>query len=175
MCVPLRSPRETNGAPALLILRNASSVSAPPAIPAGIRFRADDDEVVVHDGIAPHAVALAQELFLGRLRMHEHDVGIAAAREVERLARAERHDAHLDPGPLLEDRQEVLEEPRLLGRGRRCDRDEPLRERARRAGERERAEQRFARARPQLHGSSPLMNAAASAVDGCAKKRSTGA
>ena len=43
--------------------------------------------------------------------MDEHDIGIAAAREVERLTRAERNDADLDSGLLLEDGQEVAEQP----------------------------------------------------------------
>ena len=81
-------------------------------------------------------MALAEELALRRPCVHEHDVGVAAARDVERLAGAERDDAHLDAGLLLEDRQDVPEQARLLGRRRRGDRDESLRERARRAGER---------------------------------------
>ena len=47
-------------------------------------------------------MAFAHELLLGGLRVHEHDVRIAAPREVERLAGAERDDAHLDAGLLLE-------------------------------------------------------------------------
>ena len=37
--------------------------------------------------------------------MDEHDIGIATAREVERLARTQRNDANLNPGLLLEDGQ----------------------------------------------------------------------
>ena len=145
MCVPLRSPRDTNGALASLILRSASSVSVAARDLGRVRLRSDEDEVVVHDGEALHAVALGEELLLGGSRVHEHHVGIAAAREVERLAGAERDDAHLDAGLLLEDRQDVLEEPGLLGGGRRRDGDEPLRQRARRAGEREEQASRSAR------------------------------
>src|SRR6185503_16767387 len=63
--------------------------------PGRVCFRPDDDEVVVHDGEAPHALTLAQEFLLGRLRMYEHDVRVASTREVERLARAERDDSYL--------------------------------------------------------------------------------
>ena len=38
MCVPLRSPRETNGAPAALIFFSASRMSLPPATFAGSDF-----------------------------------------------------------------------------------------------------------------------------------------
>ncbi len=43
--------------------------------------------------------------------MDEHDIGIAAAREVERLTRPERNDADLDAGLLLEDGQKVTKQP----------------------------------------------------------------
>jgi colanic acid/amylovoran biosynthesis protein len=49
-----------------------------------------------------------------------------AAREIERLARSERHDAHVDAGLGLEDRQDVAEQARLLGRRRRGDGDAAL-------------------------------------------------
>ena len=125
-CVPLRSPRETKGALAFWIFFSASIASLPPATLRGIRLRPDQHEVVVHDLVAPHAVALGDELLLERPGVHEHHVGVAAPRHVERLAGAERDHAHLDAGLLLEDRQQVLEEPGLLGRGRRSDGDEAL-------------------------------------------------
>ena len=56
--------------------------------------------------------------------VHEHDVGIAAPRQVERLAGAERDDAHLDAGVLLERRQQVPEQAGLLGRRGRGHDDE---------------------------------------------------
>ena len=43
--------------------------------------------------------------------MDEHHIGIAAAREVERLARAERNNTNLNSGLLLEDRQQVTKQP----------------------------------------------------------------
>ena len=83
----------------------------------------------------------ARNFSSARFRVHEHDVGVAAAREVERLPGAERDDAHLDAGLLLEYRQQVLEQPRLLGRRRRRDGDESSAPCAgRRASEREQRE-----------------------------------
>jgi hypothetical protein len=87
---------------------------------------ADDDEVVVHDFLALDAEALGDELLLGGLVMHEDDVGIAAARHVERLAGAQGDHAHLDAAGLLEGRQQVAEEAGLLGRGGRRHGDEAL-------------------------------------------------
>ena len=66
----------------------------------------------------------ARNFSSGGLRVHEHHVGVAAPREVERLAGAERDHAHLDAGLLLESGQDVAEQPRLLGRGGRGDDDE---------------------------------------------------
>src|SRR5450631_720849 len=37
----------------------------------------DQDEIVVHDRIAPHAEPLSHELFLRRSCMDENDVGVA--------------------------------------------------------------------------------------------------
>ena len=70
-------------------------------------------------------------------------------REIERLACAERDDSCLDPRLLLEGRQQVLEEARLLGGGCRRDRDEALRQRARRASEREHETRQPHELRPQ--------------------------
>src|SRR5690606_7239227 len=92
----------------------------------GIRLRPYQHEVVVHDRMTLHAMALGDELLFRRTRMHEYHVRITAACEVERLSRAERHDAHLDAGLLLEARQDVAEEPRLFGRSGGSDRDEAL-------------------------------------------------
>jgi hypothetical protein len=94
-------------------------------------FRADQHEVVVHHWIPLHPVPFAQESFFLGPRVHEHDVRIAAPRDVQCLARAEGDDAYLYAGLLLEDRQDLPEQSGLLGGGRRRDGDEPLRQRAR--------------------------------------------
>src|SRR5947199_206284 len=83
---------------------------------------------------------------------------VAAAREIERLPRAERDHAHLDAGLLLENWQDVAEEARLLGRGRRGDDDELFLRQGGQGGERRGEQQRSAY---QVQGSSPLMKAAA--------------
>src|SRR5499427_3943926 len=54
----------------------------------GVALGSDNDKIVVHHGIAFHAVPFGNEFLLCVLGMHEHHVGIAAARYVERLASA---------------------------------------------------------------------------------------
>src|SRR5207245_267224 len=101
-----------------------------------------------------------------------HHVRITSAREIERLPRAERHHAHLNPGFLLKHRQDVSEQPRLLGRSGRSNDDELVL----RAGG-GRGDPRHEQQEPsdQVQGSSPLMNAAACADWGFEKNCSTGA
>src|SRR5262249_42157656 len=134
----------------------------------GVRFRADKDEVVVHDVIAFHALALGHELFLERPRVHEHHAGGAAPADVERLAGADGDDAHLDAAFLLEHGQQVLEEAALLGRGGRGDGDVLVLRVHRR-----REQECDCDPPDQTQGSSPLMNADASAEAGRLKKTST--
>ena len=88
--------------------------------------RADEHEVVVHDGIALDAMTFSEEFFLGGARMHEHDIGVASARHIERLSRAKRDDTNLYARLPLIDRQQVAEQTRLFGRCRRCHRDESV-------------------------------------------------
>ncbi len=133
MCVPLRSPRETNGACAASIFFSATTMSLPPPIFAGSLFGPISTKSLYITGKRLTPCALGEEFLLGGARVHEHDVGVAAPREVERLPGAERHDAHLDAGLLLEDRQQIAEQARLLGRRRRRDGDERVLRRARRA------------------------------------------
>ena len=76
-----------------------------------------------------------------------------------RLARAYRDHAHFDTGLGGEDRQQVAEQPGLLGGGGRGDSDE--------AGNS--GSERY------TQGTSPFMKAAASAVAGRAKNSSIGA
>ena len=73
--------------------------------------------------MALHAVALGDELLLLRLGVDEHHVGIAAATRIERLPSPLRDDLHVDAGLLLEHRQDVPEEARVLRRCRRGDDD----------------------------------------------------
>src|SRR5215468_3288403 len=139
----------------------------------GIRLGPDDHEVVVHDLFVVDTLPLFDELLLCRRIVHEHDVSVAAAAHVERLAGPDGHHANLDPGLLFEDRQEVLEETRLLGRRGRGDGDELLLR-----GERHRGGERSGRKNEpsfHVHGSSPLRNASVSAEAGRLKKRSAGA
>jgi len=69
----------------------------------------DQDKVVVHHWKSLHTVAFVQEFFFLSLSMHEHDVGVATAGGVERLARALRNDLHGNAGLLLEFWQQISE------------------------------------------------------------------
>src|SRR5205823_11757654 len=107
-----------------------------------------------------NAMTFRQELLLGRAGVHENDVGVAAAGDVERLSRPEGDNMDLHARGALVDRQQIAEEPRLLGgRGRR-DGDEFLL-RARDRSEREERQDEKTSAR-DYHGNSPSRNCAAS-------------
>jgi hypothetical protein len=98
-----------------------------PALDAGgIALRPDQHEVVVHHVKALDAESFGEEFFLLRFGMHEHHVGIAAPRGVERLAGAFRDHLDLDIGLGLEDRQQIAEQPGILGRGGRRHHDRPV-------------------------------------------------
>jgi len=121
--VPLLSPRENEGR-----FCGFDAAQAFEDVLAGcfgrVGLGADDDEIVVHDFLALDAEALGDEFFLGGLVMDEDHIGIAAPRQIERLAGAQGDDAHLDAVGLFENRQHVAEEAGLLGRGGRGDGDE---------------------------------------------------
>src|SRR5262249_61396700 len=55
--------------------------------------------------------------------MHEHHVGIAAARYVERLASATGDNFNVDAGLLLEQGKDETEQPGILRRSRRGNHD----------------------------------------------------
>src|SRR6185436_8351958 len=101
-------------------------------------------------------------------------VGIAATRELERLPGAERDHPNLNARLLLEHRQQVLEQTRLLGGSGGRDGDEFLRQRGRYERARPEHDRKGGQVLSQSHGNSPLTKAAASALSGFAKKRSTG-
>ena len=156
MCVPLLSPRETNGACAAWIFFSASRMSLPPAIFAGSLFGPISTKSLYITGKRLTPWPSARNFSSAAFAWTNDDVGVAAAREVERLTGAERHDAHLDAGLLLEDGQDVAEQARLLGRRRRGNGDETF---LRVRGERdERAEQCKKCTTGDHHGSSPSRN-----------------
>ena len=71
-----------------------------------------------------HAEALGDELLLGHLVVHEHDVGVAAAPMSSAWPVPSATTADVDAGGLLERRQQVREQARLLGARRRRHDDE---------------------------------------------------
>jgi len=88
------------------------------ALDAGrIGLRADQDEVVIHHGVALDAKTFGHKFFFRRFGVDEHDVGIAAAGGIERLSRALCHHLHVDAGLGLEHRQDVTEQAGILRRG----------------------------------------------------------
>ena len=66
------------------------------AAPAGSVFGPIEDEVVVHHRQALQAEALGDELLLGRLVVHEQDVGVAAPAVSSAWPVPQRDDAHVD-------------------------------------------------------------------------------
>ena len=105
MCVPLRSPRDTNGACAASIFVSATTMSLPPPTLAGSLFGPISTKSLYITGKRLTPCALGEKFLLGGARVDEDDVGVAAPRDVERLPGAERDDVDLDARLRLEDRQ----------------------------------------------------------------------
>ena len=80
-----------------------------------VGFRSDQNEIVVHDGIALQAFTLGEEFQFLSLGVDEHDVGIPAPSGVERLARTLGDNPDGDAGLLFDDRQEIFEKAGVLG------------------------------------------------------------
>jgi hypothetical protein len=123
--VPLLSPREAKGAFAWAIFFRPATASRPFRL-AGSGLRPHHDEIVVHHLAPLDEEPFGDRLLFGLLVVDERDIGVAALAQVERLAGAERHHAHLNPGLLLERGQQVLEQTALLGRSGGSDGDESL-------------------------------------------------
>ena len=124
--VPLSSPRLANGA---LLCRNPRQRRR--RVLATLHARrialwAHDHEVVVHHVAPVDAESLGHELVLASPVMDEQRVRIPLAAHLQGLPGPDRHHPDLDPARLLELRQKVAEQPRLLGRGRGRQRDELL-------------------------------------------------
>ena len=115
--VPLSSPREANGALGRRDLPQGGRGVGRAGDAGGVALGADDDEVVVHDVEALHALSVGDELLLVGLGMDEQHVAVAVAGVLDRLPGADGDHAHLDPGLVLKQRQDVAEQARLLGRG----------------------------------------------------------
>jgi hypothetical protein len=90
------------------VLERLCNVFHPPDM-RRIALWPDKDEVVVHHWKSLHTVTVAHEFFFLRLRVHEHDVGVATPGGVERLARALRNDLGGDACLLLELWQQIAE------------------------------------------------------------------
>ena len=125
--VPESSPREAKGASAVgdrrqrgggvRRVRDAGRVAAGPTMTKSL--------YITSKRSTPQPSAT--NCLLGGAGVHEDHVGVAALAGLQRLAGALRDHPHLDPGLLLEHRQDVPEEAGVLGRGGRGDGDELLR------------------------------------------------
>jgi hypothetical protein len=91
-----------------------------------IAARSDDHEVLVHDVAAIDAKPVGDELVFPDAVVNQERVGVAAGADGERLPGSDRDDMDGDPGRGGEDRQNVAEQPRILRRGGRTERDESL-------------------------------------------------
>ena len=81
-----------------------------------IALRADQDEVVVHYRVTLDAESFRHEFLLREPRVDEHDVGVATAAGIDRLAGALRDDPHVNSRLRLKQRQEVAEQTGVLRR-----------------------------------------------------------
>ena len=75
---------------------------------------------------ANNPMPLCGEFLLERASVHEHDIRIAAAADVERLPGSDRNHAHLNGSLLRERWQQMLEQAGLLSGCGRGDRNELL-------------------------------------------------
>src|SRR6185437_15395704 len=106
--VPESSAREAKGACLGNLLQGVSRLFYPRNL-SWISRRADNNEIVIHDGIALHAPPVRDEFLLIRLRVHQYHITIAFLGILQGLPSAHRDHAHLDSGLPREDRQNVLE------------------------------------------------------------------
>ena len=144
----------------------------------GVRLGAHQNEVVVHDRVALDAPAIGHKLFFGHLVVHKEHISVATAGRVQRLAGAQRNHLHIQAAGLLELRQQVREQPRLLGRGGRCHRD-GLRRHCARRYKKHSCQRLMDGLQSQInleltHTSSPLTKRRAASGSGPLKKSCTG-
>src|SRR5262249_8329205 len=80
------------------------------ALDAGwIALRADQHEIVVHDGVALNAKTVGDKFLLLRLGVHEQNVGVTAPSTIKRLTCSLPNDFDPDGGLGFEKRQNVTE------------------------------------------------------------------
>ena len=125
-CVPLLSPRETNGAFAAAIFFSAATMSLPPATLAGSAFGPISTKSLYITSRAFDAVALGDELLLSGLGVDEHDVGVAAPPRSSAWPVPSATTRTWMPVFFSNAGSRCLNRPRLLGRGGRGDGDEFL-------------------------------------------------
>src|SRR5262249_16209184 len=83
----------------------------------GITLRSDEDEVIVHNRVAVHSVALGYELFFRGSSVDKNDIRITTPSGIESLTRTLSDDFHVDAGCGLEQRQDMAKQTGIL---RRC-------------------------------------------------------
>jgi len=78
--------------------------------PRGILVRTDENEIIVHDGVANQAESIRDKLVLRGRMVHEQHVGIAARGQPDGLPRPDGNDANADACFGREERQQVSEQ-----------------------------------------------------------------
>ena len=91
-----------------------------------IAVRTDNDEIVVHHVAAVDAKAVGDELVLADPIVDQERIGVAARADRKRLSGSDRDDVHAQAGRGVKDRQDVVEQAGVLGRGGRAENDEAL-------------------------------------------------
>ena len=117
--VPELSPRDRKRLPAAAIFLKASECLFRSLDLGRVGGGADDDEVVVHDEPAVDAVSVGHELLLRSGGVDEQHVRLALLAHGHGLAGADGDRLDEVAGLLLEDRDQDVEQPRVLGAGRR--------------------------------------------------------
>ena len=86
----------------------------------------DNDEIVVHHVAAIDAKTVGDELVLADAIVDQERIGVAARADRKRLSGPDRDDVHAQAGRCAKDRQDVVEQAGVLGRGGRAENDEAL-------------------------------------------------
>ena len=82
-------------------------------------LRAEHDEVVVHHVEPLRGVSVLDKLVFLLTGVHKQHVCITLRADLDRLPRADRHYVDLGIGLLLENRQDVIQQARVVGAGGR--------------------------------------------------------
>src|SRR5262249_5664343 len=77
-------------------------------------FRPNEDEVIVHNRVALHSVALGYELFFRRFSVDKNDIRVASSSSIEGLTCSLSDNLYVDSSLGFEQRQDVPKQSRIL-------------------------------------------------------------